>query len=171
MGTCIHLRPHVDWLRRDGAWAVRTVPGGTGGWEEVAFSHGPSLTRAQSWWRMGADVALWSEGAEVGIRCVPCGTVLRWPRPEDGRGEELLERLDAGLRRIMDAELAARNEVEDCVLGWGNPRAVLVLFRHPFRAKWEKLPDGVRYREVNDPHWWKAEYVHEETLGCVACRF
>ena len=169
MDTCTHLQAHADWLRRDGAWVVRTVPG-RAGYVEITFNGGPSAAQARAWWKAAPGVEVWSEGVEVGVRCVGCGTVLRWPRREESGGEEV-ERLDAGLRRIVDAEIAAGNVVEECVLGWGNPRAVLVLFRHPFRTRWQELPDGVRHREVNDPHWWKEEYVHEETLGCVACRF
>lgn len=171
MSTCIHLRAHAEWLRRDGAWVVRTVPGRAAGQQDLTFSDGPSVAQARAWWKTEPGVEFWSDGAEVGVRCVSCGTLLRWPpRPAESQ-EELVGRLDAGLRRIMDAELAAGNVVEECVLGWGNPRAVLVLFRYPFRTEWEDLPHGVRYREVNDPHWWKQEYVHEATLGCVACRF
>jgi hypothetical protein len=59
----------------------------------------------------------------------------------------------------------AGNEIAECVLGWGNPRAVLVLFRYPFRTKPAAVPEGLTYREVNDPHWWKEEYVHDETLA------
>jgi hypothetical protein len=84
---------------------------------------------------------------------------------------ELTARLCPELRALLDAELAAGNKVAECGIGVNGSTAPLVLLASPFRARPDALPVGVEYREVNDPHWWKAEYFHTPTKHCLACRF
>ena len=72
------------------------------------------------------------------------------------------------LRTIAEAELAAGNLVAEASrLG----DYFIVWLAGPFRHKPEQLPPDVKFREVNDPHWWKAEYVHEPTKHVLACKF
>ena len=75
------------------------------------------------------------------------------------------------LRELLQAELAAGNAVVEYRTGLYAADAVLVLLAKAFRARPTKLPTGVEYREVNDPHWWKAEYYRSATKHCIACRF
>ena len=82
-----------------------------------------------------------------------------------------LPRLCPELRELLAAELAANNLVVECRAGLYAPDAVLILLSGPFRTTPSSLPAGVEYREVNDPHWWKAEYFHGPTKHCVACRY
>ena len=73
------------------------------------------------------------------------------------RDRPALAALHADLRTILEAELAAGNEVAETGRGWPDPDSVFVRLRHPFRTK-PTLPDGIAYTEPNDPHWWKADY-------------
>ena len=66
--------------------------------------------------------------------------------------------LHPALRAILDAELAAGNEVAETGGGWPDPDSVFVRLRDPFRTKPSPLPPNVVYTEPNDPHWWKADY-------------
>lgn len=75
------------------------------------------------------------------------------------------------LRTLLDAELAAGNQVVETHVGWPVDGAVFVMLGEPFKATSAGLPDGVVRREINDPHWWKAEYDHEPTKHVLACRF
>jgi hypothetical protein len=77
----------------------------------------------------------------------------------------ILQKLTEPLRTLVQSELAAGNRVVDS--GAFGPR-YLVRLAGEFRVKHE-LPPGVVYREVNDPHWWKAEYVSEKEM--VVCGF
>lgn len=79
----------------------------------------------------------------------------RW---RDARARSALDVLHPSLRAILEAELAAGNEVVETSTGWPDPDSVFVRLRHPFRARPAALPEGVGYHESNDPHWWKAEY-------------
>jgi hypothetical protein len=83
----------------------------------------------------------------------------------------LLHGLCPELRLLLDAELAAGNRVAETGAGWPNPSSILVMLAHPFRCTPSSLPPGVEYLEVNDTHWWKAEYHHLPTGHLLACRF
>lgn len=74
------------------------------------------------------------------------------------------------LRGLLAAELAAGNTVVEARTGMYGASAVLVLLSGPFRSRPARLPAGVEYRELNDPHWWKADYFHAATRDCLACR-
>jgi hypothetical protein len=75
------------------------------------------------------------------------------------------------LRGLLDSELAAGNQIAETSRGWPKPNSIFVLLASPFRATSEVLPRGVTYVDVNDPHWWKAEYHHEATGHMLGCRF
>ena len=75
------------------------------------------------------------------------------------------------LRSLLAAELAAGNPIAEVTPRWSGEQSCLVLLKKPFQVAHATLPLGVVYREVNDPHWWKAEYFHAETKSCLACRF
>ena len=83
----------------------------------------------------------------------------------------MIERLCPAIRALLDAELLAGNSVVECSMGLHGKGSVLALLAQPFRVRPATLPEGVEYREVNDPHWWKAEYFHTATKHCIACRF
>ncbi len=85
--------------------------------------------------------------------------------------EHDLDQLCPELRSLAAAELAAGNDVVDSGTGLYGPETVLVQLRKDFQAPPAQLPPGVRYREVNDPHWWKAEYFHAPTGHCLVCGF
>jgi hypothetical protein len=75
------------------------------------------------------------------------------------------------LRTILDAELAAGNTIAEASRGVGKPTGVHIALRQPFLTQQSSLPLGVAYREINDPHWWKAEYEHSPTGHLLVCRF
>lgn len=83
-------------------------------------------------------------------------TPERWRAHRDAPA---LARLHPTLRRLLDAELAAGNEVRETSSGWPDADSVLVTLRHPFRAMPSPLPDGVTYGQPNDPHWWRGELL------------
>jgi len=75
------------------------------------------------------------------------------------------------LQPLLAAELAAGNRVADCGPSPRQPLGVLVLLAGNFKARPSPLPPGVEYVEINDPHWWKAEYVHQPSGHVLAARF
>jgi RimJ/RimL family protein N-acetyltransferase len=85
------------------------------------------------------------------------------------RDRPALARLHPALRAILDAELAAGNEVAETGGGWPDADSVFVRLRDPFRTKPSPLPPGVVYTEPNDPHWWKADYSSVSPRHILAC--
>ena len=85
--------------------------------------------------------------------------------------QALLAKLRPELRRLLDAELAAGNVIEDVgVYGFARTGNVLsVMLREPFKARPAELPAGVEFVAVNDPHWWHSEYNCGDQM--LACRF
>jgi hypothetical protein len=47
---------------------------------------------------------------------------------------------------------------------------LLVLLERPFRKRYT-LTAGLGYAELGDPHYWKAEYRHDDGRQCLACGF
>jgi RimJ/RimL family protein N-acetyltransferase len=76
----------------------------------------------------------------------------------DSVNQRALSALHPALVDLLRAELAAGNEIVETGGGWPDPDSVFVRVRYPFRARPDSLPGGVQYLELNDPHWWKAEY-------------
>jgi RimJ/RimL family protein N-acetyltransferase len=98
--------------------------------------------------------------------CTHAITAEEWRALRDGPA---LARLHPGLRRILDAELRAGNEVVESRAGWPDADSVFVRLRHPFRAAPPAVPAGLRYAELDDPHWWKAEYRSDSPRHILAC--
>lgn len=71
------------------------------------------------------------------------------------------------LKAILEAELAAGNEVVATVEAWGS---IVMLAQH-FRVRHEIAGTRVTFLEVNDPHYWKSQYSVKELDQHVACRF
>jgi hypothetical protein len=84
--------------------------------------------------------------------------------------DEDTARIDAlclELRGILAAELAAGNTVVETWEGWGH----VIMLGHPFRCAHSTEGTRVAYRDVDDPHHWKAEYFVADLKQAVACRF
>jgi hypothetical protein len=82
-----------------------------------------------------------------------------------------LDQLARPLRPLLEAELAAGNEVQDSGADFPRPGSFLVRLRRKFRAIPTELPADVVYRELNDVHWWQAEYEHSPSGHFLVCGF
>jgi hypothetical protein len=78
--------------------------------------------------------------------------------------------LCAELQPLLDAELAAGNRIAYHHLNAG-PDALAVMLKKPFKTKPAGLPSSVTHTEVNDPHWWLAEYRCATHRHLLACQF
>lgn len=74
-------------------------------------------------------------------------------------------------RAILDAEIARGNHVRETWEGWPENGTGVILARS-FGADYP-LQDGVQYRYVNDPHYWRAEYSldHAGRIFILGCGF
>lgn len=85
------------------------------------------------------------------------------------RHAPILATLHPSLKSILDSELAAGNEIKETGVGWGAPDGLYVRLRDPFKTKPPRLPAGVKYTVLNDPHWWKADYSTKQPAHTLAC--
>lgn len=85
--------------------------------------------------------------------------------PED------IDSLHSALQPILRAELSAGNVVVETWRGWPKRDSLFVMLQRPFAKCYTPFPAGVIFRNINDPHHWKAEFVHESSHHVLACRF
>lgn len=79
--------------------------------------------------------------------------------PTDDQGWlNLAWRLPAGLRSALIKELAAGNWIVSISdTGWPQPGSVVVTMRERFHVARQAPPQGVLWRVVNVPHYWREE--------------
>lgn len=82
-----------------------------------------------------------------------------------------IHRLQESLRVLLQAEQSLGNTVVETAEDWPQMGSIFVMLERPFLAQSSVLPEGIVFREVNDRHYWKAEYVHESSAHVLACRF
>ncbi|GLC31213.1 hypothetical protein [Clostridium omnivorum] len=80
------------------------------------------------------------------------------------------ERISNKLKLILEKEIQAGNEILETWKGWPYDSTVISL-RYPFKVKLEKLPDNITFKELNDIHYWKAEYHDLLTNDLLICKF
>jgi hypothetical protein len=78
--------------------------------------------------------------------------------------------LRAELQARRDAELAAGNCVAETSKGRPLPESIVMLLAAPFHNAPALLPPNVQPVCVNNPQWWKQEYMHAPTGHRLACR-
>lgn len=93
-------------------------------------------------------------------------TRAEWQAHRDGPA---LAQLHPLLRQILDAELAAGNEIVETGGGWPDVDSIFVRLRDQFRTRPDPVPAELTYAELNDPHWWRAEYSSRSPRHVLAC--
>ena len=82
-----------------------------------------------------------------------------------------IEALSSEMKKILDAELAAGNEIQQTHKGWSSPDHICVFLKYPFRASVEYDESKVKYTDIDDRHYWKAEYDDMSSSQTIACNF
>lgn len=86
--------------------------------------------------------------------------------------KEVIDKLSVEMREILEDELSAGNEItETSQDGFSNSLSnhIFIFLKFPFKTKIRKDIKGVIYTEVNDKHYWKAEYndvINHQTIAC-----
>jgi hypothetical protein len=74
------------------------------------------------------------------------------------------------LRAILEAEIAAGNSISEVRTGSPVHDAVVVVLENPFLTPLRAASANVRFRQVNLPGWWRAEYTAAQPPHTLACR-
>ena len=69
------------------------------------------------------------------------------------------------MNAIIDSELRNGNAILETSKGWPKDKSVFVRLARPVRAE---TPDGMDRRDVNDPHYWKAEIYNHRSGHTIA---
>ena len=85
--------------------------------------------------------------------------------------ERLSRNLRPALLAILNAELAAGNQVAEWRPSHRSRDAVFVRLRDPFKLEHASAPAQIAHVEVADPTWWMIEYIDESTNDRVAYGF
>lgn len=83
--------------------------------------------------------------------------------------EEHIKNLSSKLTAILRAELKLGNQVVETAKGWPNTTTTIIFLKYPFFNHYEL--EGVAYSELNDRHYWKAQYTDEAADHILACKF
>ena len=76
------------------------------------------------------------------------------------------------LKGMLETELKAGNRISGIEEGnYPRPGGRMIFLERSFQTSTQKNLPGVEYRLVNDPHYWKAEYVDEKNNLCLCCGF
>lgn len=84
-----------------------------------------------------------------------------------------IDRFSGPLKHILEREVAAGNEISETFCSGFSEAAgtVFVLLKRPFVTSVQRNLDGIVFRKLNDPHYWKAEYEDKARGLLLACGF
>ncbi len=83
--------------------------------------------------------------------------------------QEHIDNFSSTLTKILVSEIMNGNEIVETSKGWPNANTIIVYLKKPFIDNYEI--DNIEYRNINDPHYWKAEYFDNQTNHILACGF
>lgn len=74
------------------------------------------------------------------------------------------------LKSILDNEIRLGNEINETAKDWPYKNGISVFLRQPFKEYYHLFP-GIEYKDINDPHYWKAQYFDSATNHLLTCGF
>lgn len=86
--------------------------------------------------------------------------------------EEIINEFTGELKNILNLELEAKNKVSETYKGdWPYPHCKMVFLEYCFLTPIRRNIDGIEFRNINDPHYWKAEYYDSNSNQFLCCGF
>ena len=85
-----------------------------------------------------------------------------------------IEELTPQLKSILQNELESGNIICETYQGpfsKDSSQQLMIFLRYPFKSPIRRDILGIVYREINDPHYWKAEYADVANHQTLACHF
>ena len=83
-----------------------------------------------------------------------------------------INKLNGTIEEILLLELSAGNEIVETYEGdWPLPNSIMVFLEKPFKTAIQRNLSSVEFRNINDPHYWKAEYVDKDNKMWLCCNF
>lgn len=73
------------------------------------------------------------------------------------------------IKKILEKELKGGNTIAETSKGWSSENSLLIILQNPFQKRYRWT--GLEYTHVNDPHYWKEEYLDKKNSQTLACKF
>ena len=73
------------------------------------------------------------------------------------------------LTKILNREIELGNEIVETSKGWPDQNTIIIFLKKPFIDEYKIK--NTEYRNIDDPHYWKAEYFDSSTNHVLACKF
>lgn len=86
--------------------------------------------------------------------------------------KSIIDKFSGKLKEILIEELQSGNEVVEVYEGdWPCPNAIMIFLRKPFVTPIQRNLLDIEFRNINDAHWWKAEYADKKNKMWLFCKF
>lgn len=96
---------------------------------------------------------------------------MHWDMVDDN----VVQNFKGVLKEILALEVSAGNKIvetyESKDTGFPMPNATMIFLDKPFKSPIRTDLENIEYRDVNDPHYWKAEYFDKENRQFLCCKF
>jgi hypothetical protein len=83
--------------------------------------------------------------------------------------QEHIDNFSLTLTKILKQELKLGNKIVETSKGWPDNDTIIIFLGEPFKTTYDI--DNIEYRNIDDPHYWKAEYFDTSTKHVLACKF
>jgi hypothetical protein len=83
--------------------------------------------------------------------------------------QEHIDHFSTTLTKILEREIRLGNQIVETSKGWPKEETIIIFLRKPFIDNYKN--DNIEYRNMDDPHYWKAAYFDKITNHILACKF
>lgn len=73
------------------------------------------------------------------------------------------------IKKILDCEIENGNSISEISTSWPEEVSVFIIMDKPFSQVYNI--EGLEYTNLNDPHYWKEDYLDKEYMQIIACKF
>ncbi len=85
---------------------------------------------------------------------------------------DTINKFTGTLNEILQLELKAGNKIDETYEGdWPSPNSIMIFLEKPFITPILRNLQDISFNNVNDPHYWKAEYVDLNNKMWLCCKF
>lgn len=83
-----------------------------------------------------------------------------------------IRKFSGKLNEILDLELKAGNRIVETYEGdWPYPNSIMIFIDKPFKTPIQRNLENIEFHNINDPHYWKAEYFDKNNNMWLCCKF
>ena len=76
------------------------------------------------------------------------------------------------MKKILDRELKAGNRISETYQGdWPYKNCKIIFLEKPFVTQILRDMQGIKFCDIDDPHYWKAQYFDARHNLLLCCRF